>query len=458
MRALEELSRTVLLCRDYVADALSDEEICSCCRRHVLCVADERNLSSHSGQTALLTLVSLLNRMGLQVHLEIPEVGILLPQPPLCGPFLRRALVESSETLVGGATVQVGGSFGPELIFVLGDTDFEVGNVLSWRLYGGDWHGRLTRGEKVQAWTAQWPVGGMVSAALAANEAFKFVMRCLPFRQRSDNVYFELSHSCVWDFGSVPVPVDGVEIGGVDMISGGAILQAALYSLLRLPGLRMSGRVFDDDITGPSNLNRNMLTVAKDVGLAKVKVIARHCGPDLRVEPVAARFEGEFAESVVLSGRVLVGVDDIPSRWVVQRHAPSWLAVSGTSHFGISSSAHNPTDPCSGCLHPIDDEAGLRPIPTVSYVSFWAGLAMAVRLVREAIEHPYARSRQQLWLSPLRMEEPHATVWSPVAARRDCPVQCSASRSLEARSACCSLTNSGLKVQDPSPRTRCKNS
>ncbi len=202
------------------------------------------------------------------------------------------------------------------------------------------------------------------------------------------------------------------------MISGGAISQAALYSLLRLPKLRMGGRVFDDDVTGPSNLNRNMLTVAKDVGLAKVQVIARHCGPDLRVEPVAARFEGEFAESGVLSPRVLVGVDDIPSRWVVQRRAPGWLAVSGTSHFGISSSVHTLAESCSGCLHPIDDEAGMRPIPTVSYVSFWAGLAMAVRLVREAIGHPYPRNWQQLWLIPLRMEEPHAAIWSPVAARR----------------------------------------
>src|SRR5216683_5690584 len=316
MSALEELSRTILLCRDYVLDAMSDLEICRCLQAgRVLCVSDLRNLSTHSGQTALVTLVSLLSRMGLQVHLEIPEVAMLLPQPPLYGPFLRQALVESSETLTAGATVQVGGSFGPELIFVLGDTNFEAGDVLSWRLYGGDWHGGLTRGEKAQAWTAEWPVGGMVSAALAANEAFKFVMRRLPFRQRSDKAYFELSHSCVWDFGSVPVPVDGIEIGSVDMISGGAISQAALYSLLRLPKLRMGGRVFDDDVTGPSNLNRNMLTVAKDVGLAKVQVIARHCGPDLRVEPVAARFEGEFAESGVLSPRVLVGVDDIPSRW-----------------------------------------------------------------------------------------------------------------------------------------------
>jgi hypothetical protein len=431
MSALEELSRTILLCRDYVHDAVSDEEICGCLQaRHVLCVSDLRNVSTHSGQTALVTLVSLLSRMGLQVHLEIPEIALLILQPPLCGPFLRQALVESSESLIAGAAVQVGGGVSPELVFVLGDSDFEVGDALSWRLYGGDWCGGLTRGESAQAWTAEWPVGGMVSAALAANEAYKFVMRRLPFRQRSDEVYFELSGSCMWDFGSIAVPADGVDVGNVDLISGGAISQAALYSL-RLPRLRMSGRVFDDDVTGPSNLNRNMLTLAKDVGLAKVQVIARQCSANLRVEPVAARFWGQSSRSISLSGRILVGVDDVPSRWEVQRRALGWLAVSGTSHLGISSSAHCPEDPCSGCLHPIDDEAGALPIPTVSYVSFWAGLVMAVRLVREAIGHPYPSSQQQLWLTPLRMDEPHAAVWAPVAARQDCPVHCSASRSLK---------------------------
>ncbi len=431
MSALEGLSRTVLLCRDYVLDAVSDEEICRCLQApHVLCVSDLQNLSSHSGQTALVTLVSLLSRMGIQGQLEIPEIAIRLPQPPLRGLFLRQALVESSGTLITGATVQVGRGLGPELIFVLGDTDFEVGNLLSWRLYGSDWFGALTSGGKVQAWTAEWPVGGMVSAALAANEAFKFVMRRLPLRQRADEAYFKLSHSCAWDFGSVPVPKEDVDVGTVDIISAGAISQAALYSLLRLPRLRMCGRVFDDDVTGLSNLNRNMLTEGKDVGLAKVQAVAQRCGANLRVEPVRARFGAEYSGSKSLSGRVLVGVDDIPSRWEVQGRAPAWLAVSGTSHFGISSSAHTPADPCSGCLHPIDDDAGSRPIPTVSYVSFWAGLAMAVRLVREATCNAYSRSRQQLWLIPLRMEEPHAAIWSPVAARRDCPVQCSASRSL----------------------------
>src|SRR5271156_99465 len=86
MTAIEELNRTILLCRDYVADALSDAEICRCLQSvRVLCVSDKQNVSSHSGQTALVTLVSLLSRMGMQVGLTIPGVGMISKQPPLSG-------------------------------------------------------------------------------------------------------------------------------------------------------------------------------------------------------------------------------------------------------------------------------------------------------------------------------------------------------------------------------------
>jgi hypothetical protein len=123
-------------------------------------------------------------------------------------------------------------------------------------------------------------------------------------------------------------------------------------------------------------------------------------------------------------------VDDIPSRWEIQRSASGWVAVSGTSHFSVSSSAHRPNEPCCGCLHPVDDSAGANPIPTISFVSFWAGLAMSVRLFREAFNSPYPLDQQHLWLTPLRMDQPHAAMWLPIAPRKECPVNCPASENL----------------------------
>lgn len=435
MTAVDELNRTILLCRDHVSDELSDAEICQQFQSlRVLCISDQRNLSSHSGQTALVTLVCLLSRMGIQVALRIPELPIISPQPPLLGSLsLRDALVASSETLVTDAVVRMDGAFDPDLIFALGDTDIGNASPPSWRLSGDAWSGTLAANgiAKAHAWNTDWPVGAMVSAATAAGEAFKFVIRQLRLRHTADQVFFEVSRLCSWSFGSLPVPDQDLDLGEIDIVSAGAISQAALYALMRLPRVQMTGRIFDNDPTGPSNLNRNMLTVTADVGRAKVEVVAQRCAPRLMLEPIAGRFPGGDFEVRKLATRVLVGVDDIPSRWEVQRRAPGWLAVSGTSHFNISSSAHRPGEPCSGCLHPVDDP-GLNPVPTVSFVSFWAGLVMAVRLLREALNRPYPHDHQHLWLAPLRMDSPRAAMWSPVATVRNCPVRCSTSRSFVA--------------------------
>ena len=258
MSAIEELNRSILLCRDYVSDGLSDEEICRCLQSvRVLCVSDKHSLSSRSGQTALVTLVSLLSRMGMQVGLTIPDVRMLSMQPPLSGSHLRTALIESSERLITGATVGDGSDMTPDLVFVLGDAEIDAGQRPLWRLTGSDWEGSLAMDESAgsRVWSTTWPVGAMVSATLAADEAFKFAMRRLPLRNETDQIFFEQSISCRWDFGPAPTPSAELDVGQVDVVSAGAICQAALYALVRFPHLRMRGRVFDDDVTGSTNLN-----------------------------------------------------------------------------------------------------------------------------------------------------------------------------------------------------------
>ncbi len=431
MNGLEQLDRTVRLCRDYVVDDLTDYEICQRLQsQQILCVSDHRNLASYAGQTALVTLVSLVSRMGMQVALDIPDIKLASPQPPLLGSSLGRALLAVNEAFVASATITTRVDFRPDVIFALGDTPSEDYRAPCWRLTGNEWSGGVDiDGARLpRAWKAEFPVGSMISAALAATEAFKVTLRRLPLRSGAYHSFLRESRSASWDFGLGSVPVKAFDLGEVDFISAGAISQAALYVLARIPRIRMRGRIFDQDLTDASNLNRNMLTLRKDVGYAKVEVVARGC-PQLVVKPIPARYGNGDAELEKLAPRVLVGVDDIPSRWAVQRREPAWLAVGGTSHFNASSSVHRLSEPCSGCLHPVD-EPGPNAIPTVSFVSFWAGLITAVRLLQEAIGGAYPRQRQHLWLSPLRMDLPRAAMWSPVPARKDCPVKCLASRSL----------------------------
>jgi transcriptional regulator with XRE-family HTH domain len=370
-------------------------------------------------------------------HLKLASATPMIVASIRVGPSLVKALTASSETLITGAKVRRDSGFTPDIVFFLGDVKPNPEHAASWRLSGNDFYGALAMEGVLQPqpWTAQWPVGAMVSAALAANEAFKFVMRQMSLRNPSDKVFFEPSRFCDWNFGPLPLPQEIVDFGQVDVISGGAISQACLYALMRFPEIQMRGRVFDNDLTGQSNLNRNMLTLASDIGSSKVKIISERCGSKLLLRPIANRFTGETSEVDKLAPRVLVGVDDIPSRWNVQRHAPGWITVSGTSHFSVSSSAHRAGSACCGCLHPVDDLAGANQVPTVSFVSFWAGLAMAARLFREVIGSPYSSDRQHVWLTPLRMDQPHAAMWLPVPPHRDCPVQCSASRAISDQNA-----------------------
>lgn len=431
MTVLDQLARTLLLCRDYLADDVRDDEISQAfqgCR--VLCVSDVRNLSTHSRQTALVTLVSLLSRLGVQISLDIPEVRMIWPQPPFSGSLLSQSLLASSEGLITGATIRAGVHVRADLVFALGDS--KVGSTHSpiWSLTGTEWFGALTSHAAADAWTTKWPIGAMISAALAAGETFKFVMQKLPIREEG-RILLEPPICCEWDFGSIPTPTQGIDLGEVDIISAGAICQSALYTLARIPSLHMHGRIFDDDVTAPSNLNRNMLTRAADVSLPKAKLVTEWCGTNIRLEPVPARF-GKSNIARGLAQHVLVGVDDIPSRWEIQRGARGWVGVSGTSHFSISSSSHKSGEPCSGCLHHLDDPNQAAEIPSVSFVSFWAGLSMAVRLLREVLGNPYCANRQHLWLTPLRLDQPHSAMWFPIPARPDCPVQCLASRSSKA--------------------------
>lgn len=431
MSETEELARTVLLCRDYVAESVTDHEICRRLQSlRVLCVSDRRNLSCHAGQTALVTLVSLLSRMGMQVALEIPDVEFFLPQSPLVGSSLLNALLGVSEAFVRGATISTGNDSRSDVIFVLGDSPLGSHGSLCWRLTGTEWAGRIAfEGVGLsRSWTAEFPMGSMASAALAAAEAFKFVMRGLHLRGDFCREFLRAAPSSGWNFvWGEPLGTE-FDLGPIDFISGGAISQAALYVLDRIPRIRMEGRIFDDDRTASSNLNRNALSLREDVGDAKVEVVARRCR-QFRLEPIAARFGSGNLEVDRLAPRVVVGVDDIPSRWEVQRRGPAWVVVAGTSHFNVSSSTHRFGEPCSGCLHPVD-EPGPNVIPTISFVSFWAGLTTVMRLLEEAAGRPCPRGRQHLWLSPLRMDLQKAAIWSPVPARRDCPVKCAASRSL----------------------------
>lgn len=429
MTAKEALDRTIRLVRDAVPDSVSDDAIIEQLQSfRIKCVANKENLRSYAGQSALVTLVSLVVRMGIQVTLDIPEVDLIGPQPPLRGTHLRAALLEFGTNVVPGTTITCDTQSDCHFVFVFGDTTTEITpNV--WRVTGTAWAGSIAHANFTgERWVANEPIGGMTAGALAATEIFKTTIRALPLRPVWDE-YFAPCDFATWDFEGDGLIIPGNCLIPVDIISAGAITQAALFVLFRMP-IQLAIRIFDNDKAELSNINRQMLYLRSDSG-QKVDIVAQCAPPLFTCTPIPNHFSMmASAQHLPLAPHTLVGVDDIPSRWDIQRATLGWLGIGATSHFEVSTSSHKLQLPCAGCLHPRDDLQPNAPIPTVSFVSFWAGLALAVRFLRHISGQPYVNRRQHLWLSPLRMNENNAALWRPVASRRDCPTGCFASRAL----------------------------
>jgi hypothetical protein len=172
-----------------------------------------------------------------------------------------------------------------------------------------------------------------------------------------------------------------------------------------------------------------MLFLRSRLQQSKAVELARYERDGFSIIPLTKRYSPETTHEISpLADAVMVGVDDIPSRWEVQKAWPSWLGIGATSHYSAMASYHTHNLPCGGCLHPTDDLTQ-GPIPTIAFVSFWAGLWLSSLYLRYLANDPLLRRDQHFFFSPLRPDP--KTLWhGPVLPRRNCPVGCSQSRAL----------------------------
>jgi hypothetical protein len=424
MTLREALDRTLLLMRDEVHATVTDEElIAALTGLRVALIADAANIVSHSAQTAFVTAAMLMARSGHRVHLMCPPVVLAGPQPPLNRGDLVEELVRVGPDLLPGY------AFGPaaptgdvDIAIALGDSAISVNAARHVRLNASPWSGRLSGETAKEFWDGDWwPLGGMVAAGLAAAEAFKTSMCRLTHAARNPSrieTVFAPATNVVFALAPEGTPVVR-QIGTFDCISGGAIVNAILYALARVPGVEGRARVIEPDTADTSNLNRYMLLRCSRLKEVKARDLAAVLADSgLTIEPFPKRYEpSQLPMLLPLANAVLVGVDDIPTRWLVQRGGPDWLGVGATTHWSAMASFHRQGLGCAECLHPTDDP-GNAPIPTVAFVSFWAGLLTASYFLRHRAGQTMPISEQQIYLTALRPEHP---CWSPVPKRRDCP-------------------------------------
>jgi hypothetical protein len=423
----EALSRTALLIEsDIVGPGADHHAIIDGLRGTTArIITDGANTDSPAGQTALVTLYAQLAMTGLQIDLDVPSLELRVPQPPLRGTILPAALTRYAADLLPGGSARPSAT--PDVIFALGDAPAPPGAV---RVSGTEWTavvGTLVTGPR---WRGTGPAGAMAAAAAAATEGLRTAIPSIAerldrpapadprWRARPDRqVSVDLSHY------QVDRPV---ALGEVDVISGGAITNAALYVLLRIPGLTAALRIIEPDLLAMANLNRYALALRSMLGWPKTRALRAFQTPRLAITGSDETFDDGTALNLApIAPRILVGADHIPTRWAAQHAAPGLVCVGASSHDFVLVSVHPLGTACAGCVHPRDDQTPGE-IPTISFISFWAGLIQALELVAAAAGKTPASARTT-YIWPFGLDNSRGIYQFAQATTAGCPVGCQAS-------------------------------
>ena len=420
MSLRDALDRTLLLMRDEIEESVSDEiMLAALTGTRIALLTDAENLASHSAQSALIAAALLMARSGHSVHLFAPDLMTLSAQCPLAAGGIITELMVVGKDMLPGVEFSLAYSSEPfDLVLAFGDTETRLRGHRSVRLNATDWSGSLTS-ESARWRAGDWPLGGLTVAALAAAEAFKCAMYKLAFGAKNPermNSVFAPTNEIQYQLAPEDTPKSGA-VGAFDCISGGAIIHAALYVLSRLPGLGGYARVIEPDTADLSNMNRYALLLQSTSAWPKADHLAHLlAGSGLEIDALSIRYDARVRATLHPAPTVIVGVDDIPTRWEAQRARPEWLAVGATTHWGAMASFHKAGLGCAECAHPYDDPGAGR-IPTVAFVSFWAGLLVASYYLRHIAGQDATVDEQQIFLTAFRAEN---AVTSVVPLRPDC--------------------------------------
>jgi hypothetical protein len=354
----EALARTAQLLRMDVFDTPEDDD------RHIVAglrattarlAADRKNLTSCAGQTALVTLYAQLAMMGLQIDLDIPDVELTCPQPPLnCGD-LPTALVNYSDDLLPGGSSTPGTK--ADITFALGDTGTPNPDI---RVSGTATHAFVgpPDGARHVAWSGDLPIGAIAAAAAAAAEGARAAIARIATvldRPHPANQFWTRHPGRRVDLDlSRYTGADTADIGEIDVISAGAITNAAVYTLLRMPGVQAALRVIDIDRLVLGNLNRYALGRRSLLRELKTTVLAGYTTTRISIDGQPQFLDDHTAGSLrPFAPALLVGVDHIPSRWIANERP--WTAGSASAPPHTTTCSPRPTPPGSpapGALTP----------------------------------------------------------------------------------------------------------
>jgi hypothetical protein len=429
MTNLNQLSRTIGLFQTELAIPDRQLVLDQLTNLKVALVAGDEAINTRAGQVALLTSALLLARSGHQVYVNIFDVPVKGYQPPFSGTTIYEAINNLRGELITGSDISIGFPVRPDVVFDIGGRSsippFTAPKTIS--VAWSAWEGEIAEWPwKPLSTEDDWPMGAMAAAVLVAAEGVKFAVRRLAGVSGHPSYIrdlFKPAQAARLRLAPEHTPKVST-LGSFDFISAGAVSNAALYALLRLPDVVGDARAFDRDGSEPSNRNRNMLLLASLEHLSKVNLFD-HFGRGIRVSPIRRHFEQRDLKD--LRRNVIVGVDDVPTRWLLAGAGVNWMGVGATTDFGSMASVHFPHAACAACLHPHNENAP-GPTPTIAFVSFLAGLMVATDFLMELSGSRADLISRQRIVFPLRCDTPNGDYQAKVAPRGDCPAKCPASR------------------------------
>lgn len=308
-------------------------------------LAVDRGAASNEGKASAELLVDILVRLYPKIALVPLETGL----ESVVDALGKRARLINKN-------VEIKEDFSGTTVCVVIGTTPVAAELRPIYIGSNNWVCRISDVAPVGSGPSSNPFGAGAAACFAAANVFRAVF-CLQLQNGALDKdltlsLFDLSQE---DSANSNPALPDVDLGELHVAGLGAIGNGFIWALARLPSLRGSIHLIDPEALDLSNLQRYVLSRRKEVGKAKVTLMAKQVKRatlDVHPHPQSwAEFFGTLSDKRV--NRVVTALDTAQDRMGVQTSLPRRILNSWTrqENFGVSAHAFLGEGACLACLY-----------------------------------------------------------------------------------------------------------
>jgi proteasome lid subunit RPN8/RPN11 len=358
--------------------------------RRIAIVVDEELLFTHRGQHMLTASVNLLARCCINIDVFLSEDRVT---PIIDAPFLHDNLADDLTKLVLGINPDLSFRINPkfhakyDVALIIGKSTFAKAeynifiDALGWLSYVGGRESEHFSGD------SENPIGPLISASRGSAEVFKALLNKVTGRRYkpcSPTIFSALNYKInqpTWD--NPPLP--RVSLNDVLLVGAGAIGNCVAYCLTSLPSASGNLTVIDPERVETTNLNRYVLATITNLRAYKANLIKKRLKEKFDVKSflrVYQKYPHRREHDLVV-----VGVDNVKTRWDVQLDFPRVILNGGMYADSFTISRHDDflNKPCLGCLYSSYVEMRHAKYPAASFVSMFAGALLVGEILKEYV-------------------------------------------------------------------------